>query len=529
MATLKNKEQRDFRLYAANSAPSPASLNFNQIKVGNKILKNDVLASLRESIKANNRVKISRDKIRRALENNNVNELREISNFYFLNSGIYSRLCRYMAFLYRYDWIVVPEIYDNKIADAKVIEGWYKAANLLDNSGLKQVFGDIALRVIRDGCYYGYMVEQKTAGFLQELPINYCRSRYKLNGNPAVEFNVKYFDDAFSDAQYRVRILKMFPPEFQKAYVAFKKGTLPKDFAGDDNGWVLLDPKKTVKFSLNGADSPLFISIIPKLLDLEDAQDLDKKRRAQQLVRLIVQQMPIDKNGDLIFDVLEAQQLHQNAVAMLSDAIGVDVLTTFAEVKVEDLSDKSTTTATDELESVERAVYNEAGVSQMQFNTSGNLALEKSIANDEATMSNLIYQFEWFMERLLSPFNKNPKRLNYKVHMLPTTVYNYKELSKLYKEQTMIGFSKLLPQVALGQTQSSIIATAYFENELLNLGDLFVAPQMSSTMSDKQDHGSKDKQTVKEPKVPGEDKGGRPEKPDSEKAEKTIQNLESES
>ena len=204
MATLKNKEQRDFRLYAANSAPSPASLNFNQIKVGNKILKNDVLASLRESIKANNRVKISRDKIRRALENNNVNELREISNFYFLNSGIYSRLCRYMAFLYRYDWIVVPEIYDNKIADAKVIEGWYKAANLLDNSGLKQVFGDIALRVIRDGCYYGYMVEQKTAGFLQELPINYCRSRYKLNGNPAVEFNVKYFDDAFSVAQFRV-------------------------------------------------------------------------------------------------------------------------------------------------------------------------------------------------------------------------------------------------------------------------------------------------------------------------------------
>ena len=93
----------------------------------------------------------------------------------------------------------------------------------------------------------------------------------------------------------------------------------------------------------------------------------------------------------------------------------------------------------------------------------------------------------------------------------------------------MIGFSKLLPQVALGQTQSSIIATAYFENELLNLGDLFVAPQMSSTMSDKQDRGSKDKQTVKEPKVPGEDKGGRPEKPDSEKAEKTIQNLESES
>ena len=36
----------------------------------------------------------------------------------------------------------------------------------------------------------------------------------------------------------------------------------------------------------------------------------------------------------------------------------------------------------DELAKVERAVFNEAGVSQMQFNTDGNIALEKSILND---------------------------------------------------------------------------------------------------------------------------------------------------
>ena len=75
--------------------------------------------------------------------------------------------------------------------------------------------------------------------------------------------------------------------------------------------------------------------------------------------------MPLDKNGDLIFDVDEAAQLHNNAVRMLGKAIGIDVLTTFADVKVEDMADKSTTTTTDELEKVERAVYNEAGVSQM--------------------------------------------------------------------------------------------------------------------------------------------------------------------
>ena len=70
------------------------------------------------------------------------------------------------------------------------------------------------------------------------------------------------------------------------------------------------------------------------------------------------------------------------------------------------MSDKSNVSSVDLLERVERTVYNNAGVSQMQFNTSGNLALEKSIANDEATMTNLLLQFEEYAESLLKPFNK---------------------------------------------------------------------------------------------------------------------------
>lgn len=69
--------------------------------------------------------------------------------------------------------------------------------------------------------------------------------------------------------------------------------------------------------------------------------------------------------------------------------------------------------------------------------------------------------------------------------MMETTIYNYKELAKLFKEQTQVGFSKLKPQIALGHTQSEIIATAIFENEILNLNDIMVPPLMSSTMSSK--------------------------------------------
>ena len=46
-----------------------------------------------------------------------------------------------------------------------------------------------------------------------------------------------------------------------------------------------------------------------------------------------------------------------------------------------------------------------------------------------------------------------------------------------------MGYNKMLPQVALGQSQSSILANARFENEMLQLWDLFIPPLMSSTMS----------------------------------------------
>lgn len=315
----------------------------------------------------------------------------------------------------------------------------------------------------------------------------------------------------------------MFPKEFQQAYIKYKHGKIDEDYVGSGKSWFTLDPEYTVKFNLNNSDIPLFISIVPKLMDLEDAQDLDKQKMEQQLLRLIIQEMPIDKNGDLIFDVDEARELHKNAVEMLGKAIGINVLTTFADVKVEDLSDHSNESAADQLEKVERTVYNEAGVSQMQFNTSGNLALEKSIANDEATMFDLVLQFQDYAESLLKMFNKNPKRLLYRVQMLPTTIYNYKDLSKLYKEQTQIGFSKLLPQVALGQSPSTVLATAIFENQIMELAEIFTPPQMSSTISKTQQSGGGN-----DGNASAGEQGGRPELSPDEKSDKTIANEESE-
>ena len=247
--------------------------------------------------------------------------------------------------------------------------------------------------------------------------------------------------------------------------------------------------------------------------------------------------MPMDKNGELIFDIDEMQQLHNNAVKMLGKAIGIDVLTTFAEVDVADLADKKTSTTSDELEKVERAVFNAAGVSQLQFNADGNIALQSSIANDEASVYNLVAQFEAYINLLLEPYNRNPKKFYFRAQILPTTIYNYKELAKAYKDNRQIGYSAILPQLALGQSQSSILATATFENEILKLSEVFVPPMSSNTMNaaalkggdakNSKDVGAQKSGEVKIQKSTDEAKGGRPEKEDGEKSTKTLQNQES--
>ena len=153
----------------------------------------------------------------------------------------------------------------------------------------------------------------------------------------------------------------------------------------------------------------------------------------------------MDKNGDLIFDVDEARDIHNNAVQMLRRAVGVDVLTTFADIDSIDMSDKNTTTSQDDLAKVERTVFNNLGISQNVFNTDGNLSLEKSILNDEGSLRTMLLQFEIFFDRIAQNLSATKKKYNFRLYMLETTQYNYKELSKLYKEQVQMGYSKMLP------------------------------------------------------------------------------------
>lgn len=174
----------------------------------------------------------------------------------------------------------------------------------------------------------------------------------------------------------------------------YKEGKLPGDYPGDKSCWVALEPGTAVKVSMTGGDFPPLVGVIPSIIDLDLAQELDRKKMMQQLLKIVIQKLPLDKNGDPVFDMEEMKDLHNNAVAMLRRAIGVDVLTSIADIDVADMSDRNSRTTTDDLEKVERTVYNNSGVTQNIFNADGNTATQNSILNDESHMRGLLLSMQ---------------------------------------------------------------------------------------------------------------------------------------
>ena len=503
--------------------------NFAKMKIGLRTI-GDALVDI-GSFKRVNSNYGDKDFVLRAISKRDFNTLREISNYFYESSGIYYRLCRYLAFLYRYEWLVTPYVVaTKKVNENKVLNDFSKVLQYLDNSNVKKLCGDIALEIIKSGSYYGCVVEFEDKFSIQQLPSKYCRSRFFSGTTPVVELNMQFFDSCFPNMQYRLRVLQTFPKDIQKAYLLFKEGKLPGDYPGDRNAWYALDPETTVKFSLNNSDLPPLVGVIPSIIDLDEAQDLDRKKTMQQLLKIIVQKLPLDKNGDLIFDVDEAKDIHNNAVAMLKRAVGIDVLTTFADIVKIDTRDNNSTTTTDDLEKVERTVFNNSGISRNIFNADGNLAVTNSILNDESSIRDMVFQFQSFLNRMVKKFDRK-NHYTFGVSMLETTQYNYKELSKMYKEHVQIGYSKMLPQVALGHSQSSIIAMAQFEKDVLHLSEIMIPPMASNNMSGK-DLGLGQNSQTQQPnsqnkQATSEKTNGRPQKEDSQKSDKTIQNRES--
>lgn len=210
----------DFSRTISDDVPKDALTEYSKIKIGVKSLEDAILEL--GTLKRTKLPWCSKQEIMRAIIKKDYNKLADISEFFYAASGIYQTVCNYFAFLYRYDWYIYPENVSASANSNKVVEEYTKLLSFLDKTYIKKLCGEIALKVVKYGCYYGYIIDTKNGVAIQELPRKYCRVRYSVNGSPAIEFNMAFFEECFHDVGYRMRVIKMFPEEFAKGYALYK-------------------------------------------------------------------------------------------------------------------------------------------------------------------------------------------------------------------------------------------------------------------------------------------------------------------
>lgn len=145
--------------------------DFAKMRVGIRTV-NDALVNLGNYRKVNKNYG-NKEFVMRAIYNHDSKTLIDISNYFYESSGIYQRLCKYLATLYRLDWYVVPYSIDlskDQQDSKKLLKDFSKVLLYLDQSQIKRVFSNITLDIIKEGVFYGIIVDFGNKFAIQKLP-----------------------------------------------------------------------------------------------------------------------------------------------------------------------------------------------------------------------------------------------------------------------------------------------------------------------------------------------------------------------
>lgn len=458
---------------------------------------------------------LDREKIQNVIRRYDIPAMRVVSRDYYSISIHYKRIIEYFSNILTYCWAVYP-VMRQKQKKQKSIFDWMDTLDYMELINPELIGPTITRNCLLDGACYIAVKEKITKENpifgIQYLPIKYCRSTKQYHGQQMVDFDVTFFDKEFKTELDKSRALEAFPSCVTEKYYHYKNLKNPIF----EDRWQTLNPDYSYKFSLTPDDVPFFIAIVLDILDLQDIKDMTMFKFEQELSKLLIQRFPMKSDGEPAISLPELQKFHQDTAGMVQNIPGVDLITTYASVSVEDMMDSTTSSASkNPIQEVITNVYDSAGVSMKLFNADNAGTLSRAIVVDESFVYQILRQMNQFLQSRLDMNYRSPS-VKYKVIMPTVSFFNRADQYKNYKS---LSTSILLPLVILGQRQSSILAALNFERDYL---ELIVEPEEEESTSSTNTGTSTGKQGGN-----GTGDVGRPELPDDEKSDKTIQNRES--
>ena len=421
--------------------------------------------------------------------------------------------------------MVIPVFQEGRGSKAQILKAFYAALDFVDKLDVPNTFARITTEWIKTGVYNGILRKDGDKVSIQDLPLEYCRARFKdFNNLNILEFNLNYFNRIL-DETLRTEAVLTFPEIVQKAYKQWINHKL-------DDPWVMLPAADGgINFSFISDQTPLLIASIPKLKELDDAVKREEKRDENELYKLLIQQLPIDKEGELVFQLEEAAEMHASVADMLQDSDTVDVLTTFGDTTLESLQESSAASqSADRIEKYKKDAWDALGRGEILFNPEGSSSLPYAIKKDEALMIAYLNVYEsWIKFHLNDEFGR--KDVTFDFEILPTTVFNRQDLQTSYFRGAQYGYSKMFAGVAMGIKQMDQLSLMNFENEFLQMSLKMVPLQSSyttsgNTIQNEEKNNSAAKNTTGNSLSNDiTNTGGRPELPDEQKSEKTQANI----
>ena len=467
------------------------------------------------------------DEIETIIRSGEASAIRELSRYYYRTNGRYRNVVGFLSNLFLYDTLVTPIYETGKGSKTQIIKAFYNACSFVEALNIKSLLARITKEWLKSGIYYGIIQEQGSKVVVQDLPMDYCRTRFKdFNDLPILEFNITYFVTKYDDDKTRNYAILNFPEAIQRAWKQYKANTL-------DDPWIMVPASAGgVVFCFAEDTTPPIIAALIDLAKQKDAIAREEKRDENELYKLLIQRMPIDNDGHLVFELDEVAQIHAGVANMLQELDTVDVLTTFGETTLENLQDTSAASqANNRLEKYNDNAWDSLGMSKLFFNADNSSSLAYVIKRLESVMQEYINAYaNWIKFLINSRFSRTG--LSFDFEILPTTKFNLKDYIGHYLQSAQYGYPRMRLAAALGVKQRNFVSAIDFENEMLNLDEKMLPLMSSYTQTGDENSEGKNNSQKKNSSSNASskditNKGGRPTLADEDRSQKTQDNIDS--
>ena len=454
--------------------------------------------------------------VKNILASGSTQEKKNLSTYFFKHNSMYKKIILHYASFLTYQYLLVPHTpIEDGFSDPNIMLSYDDAVDFLYAFDVENKCSYFTYKILVEGAYYGLIKEVNKKPVLMDLPIEYCRSRFKSDDDiDVVEFDLSFFD-SIRDADLKKQVLATYPKYIQKEYKKYLKNK-------QKYRWMFLNPSDGVHFNFY-AEYPFFLDIIPLLQGYDELSEINKKKRNQEIQKILINEMPITSQGELVFEPVEALEMHQGYKRMLKDNIDVTPLTTYAKAHVESLQDTSAAEQ-NYLEQAREEIFGVTGTSTQVFAPTTAGAIPYYLQNTLSLMRAFSRQYQQFFTILINRYYAT-KDIRFNIIVPPISNYNTKEFIADAFKLASSGYSFFMPCLALGVGQRDLRDLKLLEGTL-RLRDI-LEPLHSSYTESSKSQSEEQNETAAETKENSnvDNTGGAPTKDNP--SEKTIQNRES--